>query len=80
MGDEISKRWARNKLQKLRSDEVDGLLLKYFVLKPKGADWHAEASRAGMIAYAEIARRHNPVFADELLDWAKKEQSEANKG
>lgn len=31
---------------------MDGLMMKYFVLKPRGNDAYAAASRAAMHAYA----------------------------
>jgi hypothetical protein len=40
-----------------------GLQMKYFVLKPKGEDVCAVASRRAMRAYALTVRRTNPQFA-----------------
>lgn len=56
---------------------MTGLLLKYFVLKPKGYGWHAHASRMAMLAYADAVRGHEPEFAEELRKWAEKERIEA---
>lgn len=55
---------------------MNGLLMKYFVLKPKGDDLYASASRAGMRAYANIIRQENPQLSDELREWADREQFE----
>lgn len=46
-----------------------GLMMKYFVLKPKGDDDYAIASRAAMMAYAAVIRELNPTLAEELRDW-----------
>lgn len=54
-----------------------GLLMKYFVLKPRGMDWHANASRVAMRAYAEAIKGHEPQLAAELLAWADEESSKA---
>ena len=51
---------------------MDGLLMKYFVLKPAGDDMHARASRAAMRTYALALKQddaENDKFADEILDW-----------
>lgn len=54
---------------------MNGLIMKYFVLKPRGKDLHAEASRKAMRAYARHITMDNPEFAKELEDWAFKESS-----
>jgi hypothetical protein len=48
---------------------MTGLLMKYFVLKPEGADRYA--------AYAEHIREENPELANQLRDWADTEQAKA---
>lgn len=53
---------------------LTGLQLKYFVLKPKGIDAYAEASREAMLCYAENIENHNPQLAKELRKWVKKEK------
>ena len=53
-----------------------GLLMKYFVLKPKGNDIYAEASRKAMRAYAAHIIGENEQFANELRAWADGETSE----
>lgn len=58
---------------------MDGLLLKYFVLRPKGIDAHAQASREAMLAYSNRMSYSNPLLAGEIASWVKKEQSEADK-
>ena len=55
----------------------DGLLMKYFVLKPAGDSWHAEASRAAMRAYAEHVKGVKPILAANLLQWVENEEAEA---
>jgi hypothetical protein len=56
---------------------MTGLLMKYFVLKPEGADRYAAASRRAMRAYAEHIREENPELANQLRDWADTEQAKA---
>jgi hypothetical protein len=55
----------------------DGLQMKYFVLKPKGKDAYAVASREAMRRYATEIDSDNPVLADELRDWADRETNAA---
>lgn len=52
---------------------MDGLLMKYFVLKPAGNDMYARASRRAMRSYARFIREENPVLSDELRAWADAE-------
>jgi hypothetical protein len=52
---------------------MDGLKMKYFVLKPKGDDPHAIASRDAMRAYATAIKIENSILAKELNDWATAE-------
>ncbi len=52
---------------------MNGLLMKYFVLKPKGFDLYAYASREAMRAYASIIFNENPELAKELREWASRE-------
>ncbi len=58
---------------------MTGLLMKYFVLKPCGMNWHAEASRAALRAYANAVKGHEPELAKELLAWAEKEAQDSYK-
>lgn len=53
------------------------LEMKYFVLKPRGTDKFAEASRAAMLRYAAIIRETDPVMAEELGEWALAESRAA---
>jgi hypothetical protein len=55
----------------------DGLLMKYFVLKPKGKDLHARASRRAMRTYASMILSENKSFANDLRAWADREYEEA---
>lgn len=57
---------------------MDGLLMKYFVLKPRGHDTHAAASRKAMRAYATHIAAENPALAAELREWADREGAEAH--
>ena len=50
-----------------------GLHLKYFVVKPRGEDIHAAASRRAIHAYAKVIKPTNPGFAQALTDWASQE-------
>ena len=52
---------------------MSGLQTKYFVLKPKGIDRYAEASRKAIVAYAASIESINPELAIELCVWADKE-------
>jgi hypothetical protein len=45
--------------------------MKYFVLKPKGEDIYAKASRAAMLEYARVINRDNPELAEDLEDWVR---------
>lgn len=56
---------------------MDGLMMKYFVLKPGGTDLHAKASRRAMRSYAALIEQENQQFADELRAWADAEYSKA---
>ena len=55
---------------------MKGLVMKYFILKPKGADSYAIASRAAMRSYAYSINSTNRKLADDLFDWADKEEKE----
>ena len=55
----------------------EGLIMKYFILKPKGQDAYASASRAAMLRYADGIRDTNQTLADELRKWAKREKDAA---
>ena len=62
-----------------RNGTMSELTMKYFVLKPKGSDEYAKASREAMLKYASIIQWSNPHMATELRDWVKKEKSDACK-
>ena len=51
-----------------------GLKMKYFVLKPEGSSFYAEASRAAMMAYAIEIAPHNVDLAKSLRDWVAEER------
>lgn len=56
---------------------MSGLELRYFVLKPKGNNIHAYASRAAMKIYASIVESENPEFAQDLFNWVNSEEAKA---
>lgn len=47
--------------------------MKYFVLKPKGHDIYAKASRKAMRAYANTIEPENLALAIDLRAWADDE-------
>ena len=53
------------------------LEMKYFVLKPRGNDDYATASREAMRAYAEVIEECNPSLAVDLRQWAHREEEYA---
>ena len=53
---------------------MEGLLMKYFILKPKGSNVYAKASRLAMLKYAEVINNVNPTFANDLRKWVSQEQ------
>lgn len=54
-----------------------GLIMKYFVLKPKGTDIYAQASREALRAYARTINNANPHMADDLHNWTVREAEAA---
>lgn len=52
---------------------MEGLFLKYFVLKPSGDDIYAKASRQAMEAYADVIEKENPEMAINLRHWVDAE-------
>ena len=57
---------------------MDGIQMKYFVLKPHGNNKYAEASRVAMRNYANIIIEENPQLANDLWKWADKEVPDEN--
>lgn len=57
---------------------TEGLMMKYFVLKPSGQDPYAKASRAAMRQYARLIREENPKLHDDLMAWADRETPALN--
>jgi hypothetical protein len=53
---------------------MNGLQMKYFVLKPAGKSAHAKASRGALRQYAKLISDENPTLANDLFEWAKREQ------
>lgn len=56
---------------------TNGLVMKYFVLKPYGTDQYARASRAAMRRYAKVIAAENPELSQELITWADREYVDA---
>ena len=54
-------------------DKETGFLIKYFVLKPKGKDQFAIASRAAMRTFAQSMHGHDNELADYVKAWAESE-------
>ena len=59
---------------------MEGLVMKYFVLKPKGNDVYAKASREAMRAYAAVIRTDNPDLSKGLILWAGEAAKEGGRG
>lgn len=53
------------------------LHMKYFVLKPRGKDAFARASRAAMFRYSLFIREEDPEFSRQVWDWATNEHVDA---
>lgn len=58
---------------------MSGLEMKYFVLKPKGDNPYAKASRAALKAYADSIQEENAQLCHDLHLWEIDEQGEVNK-
>jgi hypothetical protein len=56
---------------------IAGLMMKYFVLKPKGDHVYAKASRMAMTKYADVVSKENPELAAELREWSNQENAES---
>ncbi len=52
---------------------MSNLQLKYFVLKPKGNNIYAEASRIAIQAYAYHVWDEDPELREGLLEWVRNE-------
>lgn len=52
---------------------MNGLEMKYFILKPKGSSPYHKASRAAMNQYARLIEQENPELAEQLREWTFKE-------
>ena len=50
---------------------MEGLQMKYFVLKPKGDDEYAKASRKAIWAYAQAIASTNRQLAIDLREWVR---------
>ena len=52
---------------------MNGLQMKYFVLKPKGDDAYARASRKALLAYYREIRKENRELSNDLYGWVVSE-------
>lgn len=52
---------------------MSSLLMKYFVLKPRGNDSYSNASRQAMLTYAKEIEAENPLLAVDLCIWVDSE-------
>ena len=59
---------------------MSGLEMKYFVLKPRGDDVYARASRIAMRSYSNTIAEENPKLSEELWIWANDEQDNCDVG
>lgn len=57
---------------------MDRLYMKYFVLKPRGTDAYAEASRRAMAIYADSIMEENRSLSLDLIKWVQEEDRIAN--
>jgi len=57
---------------------MQGLRMKYFVLKPEGVDEYAKASRKALAAYSNAIRDTNPVLASDLVLWIEHIENSLN--
>lgn len=59
---------------------MDGLLRKYFVLRPRGPDWHGLASRRAMLTYARVVKAQGmPQLAKDIRDWVAEEEKNSKR-
>ncbi len=52
---------------------MEGLEMKYFVLKPRGDNIFAKASRVAMLEYADIIYSTNKKLAGNIREWVSRE-------
>jgi len=53
--------------------------MKYFVVKPKGDNPYAKASRVAIKAYAKSIEDENPQLCHDLCMWEIEEQGNVNR-
>jgi len=56
-----------------------GLLMKYFVLKPRGKDSYARASQMAMVMYADCIQNEDPKLAKDLREWVRRVREEVER-
>ena len=59
----------KDEKKELRVKSSKGLEMRYFVLKPKGDNPYANASRKAMLRYADEIGIENPKLATDLREW-----------
>jgi len=59
---------------------MDGLMMKYFVLKPMGSSPYSLASREAMRTYADNIEPYNSALAQDLRDWIQRSIEESATG
>jgi len=57
---------------------MSGLEMKYFVLKPKGSDVYARASREALMAYSRFIKDENPKLSEDISKWVLEEEENSN--
>ncbi len=57
---------------------MSGLEMKYFVLKPKGSDVYARASREALMAYSRFIKDENPKLSEDISKWVLEEEGNSN--
>ena len=57
---------------------MEGLIMKYFVLKPAGNTPQSVASRQAMLLYATHIKKVDPLFAEDIYRWVQHEQIVSN--
>jgi hypothetical protein len=59
---------------------MNGLMMKYFVLKPAGCSPHSLASREALRVYADMIESTNHALASDIREWINLCALEADTG
>lgn len=57
---------------------MKGLCMKYFVLNPNKDTVYGRASRAALLAYADVIEMENKELADDLRRWVSEIKHDGN--